>query len=52
MLHIFYLLQILREHSKIKSLLEEFDKNENTPLHVAAMKGHVNIVEVLKYYTV
>jgi len=38
---------VLREHKKVKILLEEFDKNENTPLHIAAMKGNLKIVEML-----
>ena len=39
--------QLLIEHPKVKFLLEEFDKNENTPLHIAAMRGYIKIVKML-----
>lgn len=39
--------RLLQENKEVKSLLEEFDKNENTPLHIAAMKGHIKITEML-----
>ncbi|XP_065649233.1 transient receptor potential cation channel subfamily A member 1 homolog isoform X2 [Hydra vulgaris] len=39
-------LEILCQHD-IKMLLEEFDKHELTPLHIAAKEGHENIVQIL-----
>lgn len=42
---IFYF-QLLMKCPDVKTLLEEFDRNENTPLHIAAVKGHTNIVKV------
>jgi 7,8-dihydro-6-hydroxymethylpterin-pyrophosphokinase len=37
---------VLLSHHKAKKLLEESDKYENTPLHVAAKKGFINVVKV------
>jgi len=39
-------LQFLLKDRKGKTLVEEYDKYENTPLHVAAKKGYVKIVQV------
>ena len=39
-------LQFLLKSGKGRSLVEEYDKYENTPLHVAAKKGYVRIVQV------
>ena len=39
-------LQFLLKDRKGKTLVEEYDKYENTPLHVAAKKGYVRIVQV------
>ena len=41
------------KNSCAKKLLEESDKYENTPLHVAAKKGYINAVRVsyLPYYS-
>ena len=41
-----FVLQFLLKSGKGKSLVEEYDKYENTPLHVAAKKGYVRIVQV------
>ena len=41
-----FALQFLLKSGKGKSLVEEYDKYENTPLHVAAKKGYVRIVQV------
>ena len=38
--------QFLLKDRKGKTLVEEYDKYENTPLHVAAKKGYVRIVQV------
>ncbi len=38
--------QVLLEQHKAKRLLEESDRYENTPLHVAAKKGFINVVRV------
>ncbi|XP_066911304.1 transient receptor potential cation channel subfamily A member 1 homolog isoform X2 [Clytia hemisphaerica] len=40
-------INIIRKIPQSSSLLEEFDKNENTPLHIASTKGHIKAVEVL-----
>ena len=37
--------QFLLNDRKGKTLVEEYDKYENTPLHVAAKKGYVKIVQ-------
>ena len=39
-------LQFLLKDRKGNTLVEEYDKYENTPLHVAAKKGYVKIVHV------
>lgn len=44
-----FVLQFLLKSGKGKSLVEEYDKYENTPLHVAAKKGYVRIVQVSSY---
>ena len=44
-----FVLQFLLKSGKGKSLVEEYDKYENTPLHVAAKKGYVKIVQVSSY---
>ena len=41
-----FVLQFLLKSGKGRSLVEEYDKYENTPLHVAAKKGYVRIVQV------
>ena len=41
-----FFLQFLLKSGKGKRLVEEYDKYENTPLHVAAKKGYVRIVQV------
>ena len=41
-----FFFQFLLKSGKGKSLVEEYDKYENTPLHVAAKKGYVRIVQV------
>ena len=38
--------QFLLQDRKGKALVEEYDKYENTPLHVAAKKGFVQIIQV------
>lgn len=38
--------QFLLQDRKGKALVEEYDKYENTPLHVAAKKGYVRIIQV------
>lgn len=38
--------QFLLQDRKGKALIEEYDKYENTPLHVAAKKGYVRIIQV------
>lgn len=38
--------QFLLQDRKGKSLVEEYDKYENTPLHAAAKKGYVRIIQV------
>ncbi|XP_020622350.1 ankyrin-3-like [Orbicella faveolata] len=40
-------LEFLLKDRKGKTLVEEYDKYENTPLHVAAKKGYVRIVQLL-----
>ncbi|XP_073254183.1 uncharacterized protein [Porites lutea] len=40
-------LEFLLKSGKGKALVEEYDKYENTPLHVAAKKGYVRIVQLL-----
>jgi len=40
-------LELLLNHPKGRSLIEEFDEGENTPLHVAASKGYIKIVRML-----
>ena len=44
-----FVLQFLLKSGKGRSLVEEYDKYENTPLHVAAKKGYVRIVQVSSY---
>ena len=44
-----FVLQFLLKSGKGKSLVEEYDKYENTPLHVAAKQGYVRIVQVSSY---
>ena len=39
-------LQEILQHEDAKNLLNESDLDENTPLHVAAKKGFVPIVEL------
>ena len=46
LLFLSFFFQFLLKSGKGKSLLEEYDKYENTPLHVAAKKGYVRIVQV------
>jgi len=41
-----FVLQFLLKSGKGRSLVEEYDKYENTPLHVAAKKGYVRIIQV------
>lgn len=41
-----FFFQFLLQDRKGKALVEEYDKYENTPLHVAAKKGYVRIVQV------
>ncbi|XP_015765476.1 PREDICTED: transient receptor potential cation channel subfamily A member 1 homolog [Acropora digitifera] len=43
----FLLSQFLLQDRKGKALVEEYDKYENTPLHVAAKKGFVQIIQFL-----
>ena len=37
---------MLLENNKAKKLLKESDRYDNTPLHVAAKKGFINVVRV------
>jgi hypothetical protein len=37
---------LLLQDPKAKRLLEESNKYENTPLHIAAKKGFINVVRV------
>ena len=46
LLFLSFFFQFLLKSGKGKSLVEEYDKYENTPLHVAAKKGYVRIVQV------
>ena len=46
LLRLSFFLQFLLKSGKGKRLVEEYDKYENTPLHVAAKKGYVRIVQV------
>ena len=49
MRHIYILLhfcQFLLKNPRSKALIEEGNKYENTPLHAAAQKGYVKIVQV------
>ena len=39
-------LQLLLGRDNAKKLLEESDRYSNTPLHIAARKGFINIVNV------
>ena len=41
-----FIFQFLLKDRKGKTLAEEYDKYENTPLHVASKKGYVRIVQV------
>ncbi|XP_031561478.1 transient receptor potential cation channel subfamily A member 1 homolog [Actinia tenebrosa] len=43
-------IQLLLKEPKGKSLVEECDKYENTPLHIAARKGYVRIIALLFKY--
>ena len=45
----YFILFLSQRHEK---LLECGDRFDNTPLHVAAMKGHIEIVEMLLEKTV
>lgn len=38
--------QILLSHAKGRTLIEERDRYNNTALHMASSKGHVNAVKV------
>ncbi|XP_070568396.1 transient receptor potential cation channel subfamily A member 1 homolog isoform X2 [Ptychodera flava] len=40
-------LKVLLEHPSAKNMLEETDKYDNTPLHVAAQNGYFGIVKTL-----
>ena len=46
LLLIYVFFQVLLDQHKAKRLLEESDRYENTPLHVAAKKGFINVVRV------
>ena len=46
LLRLSFFLQFLLKSGKGKRLVEEYDRYENTPLHVAAKKGYVRIVQV------
>ena len=38
--------QVILENENAKSLINESDQHENTPLHVAAMNGYASVVQV------
>ena len=48
----FFLFQVLLDHRKhkAKKLLMESDRYNNTPLHIAAEKGYIQIVKVITIY--
>ena len=38
--------QVILENENAKALINECDRYENTPLHVAAMNGYASVVQV------
>ena len=44
------IIQIFLKNRRAKKLIDKTDRYDNTPLHVAASEGHLQIVKVLEIY--